>query len=321
MEVGYEDESSLLETAVANGEKCCCGLEIKQRIISLEQEVDTLKQIIYSIKEGKKYVKAKPEIQTSKTKKMENVNFPEKSKKVKNIKTTKHSEALQRPNTPMGIQKEEHACSQPALFSTQDFPDLKLMSSNKQDTIPLKTHTSEWSVVRRKVKKPKQNMASDLKPLDQVKESMRPATLVVYGLIESEKDCPYERAKHDTDMFRSCAQSILHPGESINIRKAFRIGTKPAMPKVGCSPRPVKFILGSAEEVNLILNRKYLLHNVHPRVYFHKDYSLQERLKWNVLKKSLEERRSMGEKGLVISNGEIVKRLLWSKPIVVSATM
>lgn len=51
---------------------------------------------------------------------------------------------------------------------------------------------------------------------------MRLARFVVHGLNESDKDSPYEKAKHTIDRF--CTQNILNSGESLSIHKTFLIG-------------------------------------------------------------------------------------------------
>lgn len=90
-------------------------------------------------------------------------------------------------------------------------------------------------------------------------------------LIKSDKYRPYQRVKHNTDIFYSCAQHILNSGESLNICKAFQIGKNITPSVITCFPRPVQSILGSAGEVNLLLNHNYLLLDSDLRVDFHKD--------------------------------------------------
>lgn len=76
-------------------------------------------------------------------------------------------------------------------------------------------------------------------------------------------------------------------------------------PKTLSKRLTANLILGSADRVNLLFKHKFLLRDFNAGDYFPEHFSLQERFRWIVLKKSLKERRSMGDNGLAISNGRI----------------
>lgn len=77
--------------------------------------------------------------------------------------------------------------------------------------------TPEWSVVKTKSKNHKAVCLPIRKSSYLSKQSMKFSALVVYVQDESGKDCPYERDKHDTDMFSSCARKILKPNKSVSV--------------------------------------------------------------------------------------------------------
>ncbi len=89
-------------------------------------------------------------------------------------------------------------------------------------------------------------------------------------------------------------------------------------------PRPVKIILGSVEEKQLLVNRRKMLYSVMPDYYFHQSYSRAERLKYRALKEELQFRKDQGEKDLVIKNGTITvkkiphKNFLWRTPVMMT---
>lgn len=62
------------------------------------------------------------------------------------------------------------------------------------------------------------------------------------------------------------------------VRKTFHIDQNPTSSTTTCFSHPIKPILITADEGNLLFKRKYFLPDLQAGVYFPKDDSLQEKL-------------------------------------------
>jgi hypothetical protein len=141
--------------------------------------------------------------------------------------------------------------------------------------------------------------------------------LIIKGIPESDDLIPKNRIKHDLSQFQECASKLLQNGEGVEVCKIFRLGSYE--PKN--FPRPLKVIFRNESQRNILLNRKAMLRSVTPQVFFQREYSPKERQKYRDLYEQLKTRRELGETGLIIRNGEIIKMgtsYLWRTPVLIS---
>jgi hypothetical protein len=141
--------------------------------------------------------------------------------------------------------------------------------------------------------------------------------LIIKGLPESSDIIPKNRLKHDLSQLQSCTFPLLQGDESLEICKAFRLGKY----ETSKFPRPLKIILRSEDQRDLLLSKKSILRNYSPHVFFQREYSPKERQKYRDLYQLMKSRLELGETSLIIRNGEIVKRnnsFLWSTPVKIS---
>nr|VZI18907.1 unnamed protein product [Spirometra erinaceieuropaei] len=147
--------------------------------------------------------------------------------------------------------------------------------------------------------------------------------IIIQGLPESSASTPKERVAANLEQFQKLLNEMLQPTEDVTVLKAFRLGSRTtAAPQT--RPRPLKLVLGSNEQANLILSRRFRLKHSHKGVFFQPDYSPTERMKRRELVLELRTRQTNGEKDLTIYNDRIVKRHsapLWIKPIRMTAQL
>ncbi len=74
---------------------------------------------------------------------------------------------------------------------------------------------------------------------------------------------------------------ILAEDESESVCNAYRVG--PMGTNGDSRPRPLKVILSSEQDLKLLLSRKRKLASFAPNIFFHRNYSLPERLKYRAL--------------------------------------
>ena len=108
---------------------------------------------------------------------------------------------------------------------------------------------------------------------------------------------------------RTCFTSLFDPGEdeltsSIKLKGAFRLGKRPDTPQD--HPRPLKIVLGSVQEAQLILRRAPRLKG--QPVRFLRDLSPDDRAKLKTALNELHERRANGETNLILRDFRVVKR-------------
>ncbi|BHF72942.1 hypothetical protein SprV_0401601400 [Sparganum proliferum] len=123
----------------------------------------------------------------------------------------------------------------------------------------------------------------------------RKQNVVIKGVPESTATIPKERVKHDLDLLQVYEKALLRDGESLNVLKAFRIGKIQSASGSYSRPRPLKVILETDAQAQLLLQRKASLRSQHPEVFFQPDYEPKERMKMRELMMELEKRRSSGE--------------------------
>jgi hypothetical protein len=148
--------------------------------------------------------------------------------------------------------------------------------------------------------------------------------IIIHGLKESFEKFANDRIISDLKSFQNCLETILDGTEFISIIKAFRIGSYNGdsnSEEGHC--RPLKVILQSDAQVNLLLKRKYKLKTKYPTVFFQPEYTKKERDKLRQLSLDLKSRRQAGETNLRIVNGEIISTQMsyfWQKPIIMRAS-
>ncbi|BHF65556.1 hypothetical protein SprV_0200856900 [Sparganum proliferum] len=150
----------------------------------------------------------------------------------------------------------------------------------------------------------------------------RKQNVVMKGVPESTATIPKKRVKHDLDLLHVYAKALLRDGESLNVLKAFRIGKIQSASVPYSRPRPLKVILETDSQAQLLLQRKASLRSQHPEVFFQPEYEPKERMKMRELVMELEKRRSSGETHLQIKNGQIIqvkRTLLWLKAVILTA--
>jgi hypothetical protein len=142
--------------------------------------------------------------------------------------------------------------------------------------------------------------------------------IFVHGIPESESLSSKDKLKDDLRHFNECLSDLLPDGEDYTILKALRIGRISDSTRTEIRPRPLKIILSDPNQVSKLLQRKYLLKENTPGVFFQPEYHPKEREKRKELVVELKRRIQSGENGLRISNGTIVKKVknfLWADPI------
>jgi hypothetical protein len=150
----------------------------------------------------------------------------------------------------------------------------------------------------------------------------RKQSIVIYGIPESTEKFPNDRILADLEKFQRCLEPILKDNEQITVHKAFRLGKINSNPSSLDRPRPLKIILGSEIQTQLLLDRKYMLKEYLPEVFFQPDYNKIERDKLKLTLRELKSRKERGETNIRILNGEIVvsqKPFLWKQPITMGA--
>jgi hypothetical protein len=150
----------------------------------------------------------------------------------------------------------------------------------------------------------------------------REKCIVIHGIPESTAQFPNDRILADLDKFQRCLEKVLTGNEVITVRKAFRLGKLNTDSSKSYRPRPLKLILESEVQAQLLLKRKYMLKDHQPAVFFQPDYTQIERDKLKLTLAELRSRKERGERNLRILNLEIVpsqKQLLWQQPIIMRA--
>jgi hypothetical protein len=146
----------------------------------------------------------------------------------------------------------------------------------------------------------------------------RKQCVVIHGITESTAEFSNDRILCDLDKFQRCLELMLNGNEHVTVRKAFRLGKPNNDPSATGRPRPLKIILASENQAQLLLRRKSMLRHLHPSVFFQPDYTQIERDKLKLKLRELKFRKECGERNLRILNGEIVasrKMFLWRQPI------
>jgi hypothetical protein len=204
-------------------------------------------------------------------------------------------------------------CERTCTDISHDDNPLEILSYDSDSTIHMQTVESSL--------KP---MLSSVQPADSLpKEFDKKQCIVIHGIRESRAQYANDRLISDLDNFQTCLQTLLRGGESITVLKAFRLGQIDKNPDVAPRSRPMKIVLQTEEQAQLLLKRKQMLRTVMPEVFFQPDYTLLERDKLRKTLQDLKLRREAGEKNLRILNGEIIaeqKSFLWKKPITMQAT-
>ncbi|BHF58028.1 hypothetical protein SprV_0100097700 [Sparganum proliferum] len=150
----------------------------------------------------------------------------------------------------------------------------------------------------------------------------RKQNVVIKGAPESTATIPMERVKHDLDLLQVYAKALLRDGESLNVLKAFRMRKIQSASGSTSRPRPLKVILETDAQAQLLLQRKASLRSQHPEVFFQPNYEPKERIRMRELMMDLEKRRSGGETHLQIKNGRIIqvkRTFLWPKAVILTA--
>jgi hypothetical protein len=145
----------------------------------------------------------------------------------------------------------------------------------------------------------------------------REQCLIVKGLPEINDSASTVRIANDLSEFGKCVTAVLNKDERVEICKAFRIGKYESQETC----RPLKIIFKTEHQKEMLLARKSLLKNLHPHVFFQQDYTPKEREKYRELQRILHTRQLNGEIGLIIKDGQIVKKnetFLWKCPYVIS---
>ncbi len=86
-------------------------------------------------------------------------------------------------------------------------------------------------------------------------------------------------------------------------------------------PRALGVILSSEQVLNLLLSRKRKLASFAPNIFFLRNYSQPQRLKYRALKEEISRRSNQGEMNLDIRNDKIISRLFMQKSFLWRATI
>ncbi len=91
-------------------------------------------------------------------------------------------------------------------------------------------------------------------------------SIFVYGVPQSKAEVAADRVRHAIESPESYFKCPLAKEESISLCKAYRVRTHDS--NSTNRPRPVKIILGSVEEEQLLLNQRKMLYSVMPDYFF-----------------------------------------------------
>ncbi|VDL88944.1 unnamed protein product [Schistocephalus solidus] len=166
----------------------------------------------------------------------------------------------------------------PKAVPTSDSPPVGYPSSSKEPLVGSE-NTNEWQDIIGKQHKTSIKLKTNLmNPSGHSEENMigseskdaldRENCVVIQGLPESTAHTSKERISADLAMFQHLLNDILHSGETITVRAAFRLGKKDIEQSQNVKPRPIKIVLDNKEEAKLLLSRKTNLRNSHKQIFF-----------------------------------------------------
>lgn len=145
-------------------------------------------------------------------------------------------------------------------------------------------------------------------------------SIFIYGIKESEAKTGDLRKRDDYEALAAIVKATIgEMSDKVKVLQLFRIGRRHEdEEEASTKPRPVKVIFATAEQAKVFLQKAKALKWINSSLFFRKEYSLAERIKWRTAKVQLQKLRAAGETGLTIRNGEVVKLRVWSKPITIT---
>ena len=138
--------------------------------------------------------------------------------------------------------------------------------------------------------------------IENLERDKRKNNLVIYNLIESDKEEVAQRIAEDGAHIDRIFRQELHR-EDYKVERIIRLGRK-----TDGRRRPALVIMGSERErMDILTNAKRLRNSTeYPRLYINKDMTITERQKEKELREALRDRRNKGESEYVIKRGKIV---------------
>ena len=161
-----------------------------------------------------------------------------------------------------------------------------------------------WTEIKRSPAKQKIKPASGTRKTQSDKDS-RERCIVIMNAKEPQASNPADRIMEDKELLHVITSKLFDVGEKgLTVVNAFRLGKRNTNPVT--SPRPLKVVLESSEDVERILRRTYRLRGEHYRIL--RDLNQEDRLRMRTAVDELKRRKAAGEKDLVIRNFLVVKR-------------
>ena len=143
-------------------------------------------------------------------------------------------------------------------------------------------------------------------------------SIIVRNIPESCCENNDDRMSEDRDALQRLIFKLINDGDEIKMGKTIRLGKNII---IG-NPRPLKVVLDSVQQRDLLLSYIPKLRRLAPSIFFHKFYTLDERMLHQKLKEEIQLRTKNGEKNLCIQNYDIVTKILhvW-EPIVITKSL
>ena len=129
-------------------------------------------------------------------------------------------------------------------------------------------------------------------------------SLIAYGISEALSPIEEDACNENLNRVKACFKDVLGTSQKVGIVDVFRLGKDASGPR----PRPLKVVLESVAQRDVLLANKARLRTNFPSVGFQRHFTPQERDAYKEALKELQRRAAQGEKDLIIRNGNVVQR-------------
>lgn len=154
-------------------------------------------------------------------------------------------------------------------------------------------------------RKANDNQMKDIETkLEILEKEKRKKNLIIYNLIESDKEDARERYMEDREHIKNIFTEELLQGD-YGVERLVRLGKRNSEQR-----RPLLVEMKTEKEkMDILVNAKRLRHSVlYPRLYVNRDLTASERKKEKELRDQLREKRNNGENHFTIRRGKIVNK-------------
>ena len=136
-----------------------------------------------------------------------------------------------------------------------------------------------------------------------VTKESRKFCVLLLNAPEQSAEMPAERISQERKFLHSTLSSLFDKGEEgITVRTAYRLGRRPSSDE---RPRPLKIVLATAEQADLLLRRSYRLKG--SDLWLLKDLCPEDRVRMRAATQEINRRKASGETDLRIVDFQVVK--------------